>query len=142
MVDIGTVIKMQHPEAIPGVDFSFDDEDGDGNLEIILWNETLLGPRPASYEALQAWADGQAVPVAKQRKQKELEAAFQNVWDTQYGTQIAVGLVLYFEFKSDPRTVAVTAARTNFINKTNALNDLGRNGRPPLTLENIAAIVW
>lgn len=135
---VGETLLMMFPTMQPGVDFSYNDSTG----EILVWNADILGPQPANMQALDATLVPRYIETSKNRKRKELENKFQAAWDEQYGTQIAVGLVLYFEFPNDPRTVVVKAARTNFINKTNALNDLGRSGRPPLTEANIAAIVW
>ncbi len=145
-MEIGTAIMNIHPKAIPGEDFSilegYDRETGAPTKSIGKWNEAKLGPKPNSIEALQTWADENTVAVLKELKRKELEVAYQTVWDEQFGTQIAVGLTLYFEFPNDPRTVIVKTARTNFISKTNSLNELGKPGKPALTEANIAAVVW
>src|SRR5215213_8623293 len=136
MATIGERLLFQFPTMIMGTDFAYDQDTG----QIISWNTTLLGPRPASIAAYMAATENLEIPIAKQKKQKELERSFQGVWDIEYGEQVAVGLVLYFEFKADPRTVRVTTGKENFVNKMNALNDLGRSGRPALTIENINAI--
>lgn len=145
-MDVGTAIMNIHPKAIPGEDFiiseGYDRETGAPTKAITKWNESKLGPKPADMNALQTWADSNNLEVLRSLKKKELELAYQGVWDEQFGTQIAVGLTLYFEFPNDPRTVIVKTARTNFMNKTNSLNELGRPGKPALTEANIAAIVW
>lgn len=138
MADIGERLLYQFPNMQMGIDFRYDADTG----EILTWNVAVLGPRPASIAAYMSATENLEIPIAKKKKQVELEDRFQSVWDEQYGSQMAVGLVLYTEFKTDPRTVTVTTAKNNFNIKMTQLNDLGRSGRPALTIENINAIVW
>lgn len=75
MTDVGTTIKSIYPDAVVGEDYLFtDDIHPDGRLDIKKWNESKLGPRPASMEELQAWADSQALEVAKLFKKSEIAA--------------------------------------------------------------------
>jgi hypothetical protein len=70
MIDIGSAIKSQYPEAVPGIDYSFD-EDG-GVMELVNWNEDLLGPRPDSMEHLEEMAEDWIINAAKIAKKQEI----------------------------------------------------------------------
>jgi ATP:corrinoid adenosyltransferase len=70
MVDIGSAIKAKFPEAVPGTDYSFD-EDG-GAVELMNWNEDMLGSRPESMEALEEIAEDWMVDAAKISKKQEI----------------------------------------------------------------------
>ena len=97
-----------------------------------VWDD-VNGPRlPNTNEQLEG---------ARAAKLTELNNAFISVWDANYPHD-GLGILLYTEFPSDPESVAVRAAKSNYVTKRNALRDLGKAGRPPLTEANIAGIVW
>lgn len=98
-----------------------------------VWDDALGRPRVTNQT--------EQLEQARTAKRKELEERFTVEW-SKYFQDPVFAVVAYSELKADPRTVAVTAAKNNLINKETALSDLGRNGRPALTFDNIAGIVW
>jgi hypothetical protein len=70
MIDLGTAIKTQYPEAFPGIDYSFDEHGG--VMELVNWNEDMLGPRPESLEALEEMAEDWIIDAAKVQKKQEI----------------------------------------------------------------------
>lgn len=108
-------------------------DDPDAFLRGKVWPGDASAPRDqTTTEVLEA---------ARTAKRLELEAAFNQAWTAQFSDPV-FAVVAYFELKADPRTVAVTAAKNNLITKEQALSDLGRPGKPSLTLANIQGIVW
>lgn len=118
----------------------------------IPFDNFVSGEMPAAWAGNRVWDDAAGEPrlptstenleSARRGKLNELEAQFQKIAEAQFGTSTYAGIMIYFELPNDPRTVAVKAARTNFLQKSQALADLGRPGKPALTEANIAAVTW
>lgn len=84
MIDVGTAITAEFPEAVPGEDFAFDEIIGEDYLpvgmEITIWNEDKLGPKPESMDALELMAEDWKVGAAKLAKKQEIaEAAIEEM---------------------------------------------------------------
>ncbi len=102
-------------------------------VERRVWDDATNSPRLP--------LEGEAVENARTAKIKDFGARFAQVWDANYDHP-GLGILLYTQFPNDPETIAVKAAKDNYVAKRNALRDLGRPGKPPLTQAEIDKIVW
>lgn len=71
MIDVGTALSFTYPQAVPGVDFAFEDANGDGVLEITAWNENVLGPQ-MDIDSLIEWATSVELDYCKSKKRAEI----------------------------------------------------------------------
>lgn len=148
--DLGSAIVAQFPYAVPGVDFLFDDEDGDGDLELVLWNEDILGPTP-TMEQLIAAAQDWALEASKLAKKQEIARAAVSSMASEYTKGVEGRDELQFELTKGMLAIAQALGIQQITDnpKLNTVVDSGSKARlkqarieEAQSIEEVEAVEW